>query len=435
MELALAMDLLRTDGDEWTSWRPRMNESQLIRRTYAILVSDLSESARERIHLLLREFDWYLGARQVIPSNPIHRAVLGGSLPMRWFVQGREAGYDVDSYWGDPEAGSIDWLVAGTEFKVRRPADRDMPSVLSWRDPESERDQSADRLLDQAQRSLHADLVADSLVAWARGLEPSGELSRLGELVFEAGTLIYPRVSDLEEKLAGYSLNHLHSTGSDKARVFKSALSFTGSDWRMLAFQLIDALLLSKPSKTRGRFVDEAEESIIQYHVNVACQGLNGRTAVVRAGWKIDSDMHTRLTTAYVNEAPSTDPTISPTSFLAPATLDANRFSNVWDQAHKYATQVADRFWISHIATDGRELVSQRDRMFLSVAVNMVPGSFGEWADRAGHGEVREDGVLEIAVPTQARQRALPWAEAFLRVLELNGIEGEIHFWEYVSSD
>jgi hypothetical protein len=286
-------------------------------------------------------------------------------------------------------------------------------------------------LLKQLERLSHGDLLAEALIAWARDDDSNAELSRLGALALEVGSLSYPTLGNLETKLTSYSLSPTHSVGKHKAAVFRESLGIEVQDWRLLAFQLVDGLLRSGPTRTRGRFVDESGESLVQYHTNIRVQGLNGRTDVVQAGWKVDSEMRVNLTTALVKSSVGREPIIereSPIPFHE--VTDRGQWQSIWNSARNYADNFADRYWVPPLAPSGEELVSEIDRVFVSLTVSTRHTDFLNWLvqGRLNWSAVSES--IEIEVPSCARLRALPWADAAARALELNGISSVVTFWQ-----
>jgi hypothetical protein len=429
-DLAMALSVLTVGEGEWAAIAPGFGERQLIRHTYAILVTDLSIVQRDAIHEALSQEPWYRGARTVSTNNPIHRLLFGRVLPKRWFVIRDKAGYDTETYWGDPEAGSIDWLLEGSRLSLVELDPDDRPDEVHWGAPVNVADKAAADLLRQISKTPHGQLLADALIAWASGGNTEGQLPRLGALTFEVGALIYPTLADLESKLVGYSLSETHPLGRHKARLFHSALGINSSHWRYLAFQLIDGLLRSTPSQTRGRYVDDTGESLVQYRTDIAVMGLNGQTAVVATGWKVDHDMHIRIVTSLPKFGATPGPVVEPLSPLPFFSENpASHHDAIWSSAVTYADSVADRYWIPPVDGNGNEIVSELDRVFISVSLD-AHSPFGDWLEIRGGLWSAVPDSFEVEVPSRARLRGIPWAHAFVRVCELNEIAAHVSYWE-----
>jgi hypothetical protein len=94
-------------------------------------------------------------------------------------------------------------------------------------------------------------------------------------------------------KLTHYLLNPDHATGSDKARIWFSALGITAEDAGRLSSYLLDAV------RTNAAILGIRDHWGQRYTVDFLLEW-NGRRAIIRTGWIIadDSDIP-RLTTAY----------------------------------------------------------------------------------------------------------------------------------------
>ncbi|WP_370571832.1 DUF6883 domain-containing protein [Methanomethylovorans sp.] len=96
-------------------------------------------------------------------------------------------------------------------------------------------------------------------------------------------------------KITDYALNPNHPRGSDKARVFKSALGYDQSN----ADDLIEQIYAKLPESQAS--VGELDEFGQRYTVDIAITGANGNVATVRTGWILDKGSDSpRLTTLVV---------------------------------------------------------------------------------------------------------------------------------------
>ena len=102
-------------------------------------------------------------------------------------------------------------------------------------------------------------------------------------------------------KLEKYALNLRHvsrawgkSSGSDKARVFKSVLGFDQSNWELLRDQILEKLPYYEA------ILGEEDEYGKRYTVTLPITGANGNTVNVLTGWIIlrETD-YPSLTTAF----------------------------------------------------------------------------------------------------------------------------------------
>ncbi|TFC28313.1 hypothetical protein E3O53_12580 [Cryobacterium sp. TMT2-18-3] len=177
--------------------------------------------------------------------------------------------------------------------------------------------------------------------------------------------------------------------------------------------------------------MDQSGESLVQYHTNIRVRGLYGRTDVVQAGWKVDSEMRVKLTTALVKSSVGREPIIE---MDCPVPLhDRSQWQSIWESARNYADNFADRYWVPPLAPSGEELVSEIDRVFVSLTVSTRHTDFLNWLVQGRLNWSAVTASIEIEVPSCARLRALPWADAAARALELNGISSVVTFWQPVA--
>ena len=97
-----------------------------------------------------------------------------------------------------------------------------------------------------------------------------------------------------ESKFLGYCLNTDHPYGKHKARVFKSALGITNTNWEVLRDALLTAVLLNPASNT-GRN-GYGKLYVVEFDMTH-----NGKVATIRTSWIIhDGENFPRLTSCYV---------------------------------------------------------------------------------------------------------------------------------------
>jgi hypothetical protein len=129
-------------------------------------------------------------------------------------------------------------------------------------------------------------------------------VSRDSGLLFAAVTRatvgdILPRADELdipEEKLRGYVLNREHVTGTNKARVFYSALAVIADDWEYLRDQIIAAVQSTPIDEVRPGYEGGSQCSVV-----VAIAGRNGETRRVVTAWYVpEGDGMPHFVTAYI---------------------------------------------------------------------------------------------------------------------------------------
>jgi len=96
-------------------------------------------------------------------------------------------------------------------------------------------------------------------------------------------------------KLVNYALNLNHSSGGDKARVFRAALGYTIDNYQLLLNQIEELALDS------DAIVTDEDQFGLYLRVDLVISGVSGKTAAVRTGWIIapENDI-AKLTTVFV---------------------------------------------------------------------------------------------------------------------------------------
>jgi hypothetical protein len=96
-------------------------------------------------------------------------------------------------------------------------------------------------------------------------------------------------------KIIDYALNPDNKSGANKAKVFESALGYNHSNAEKLIAQLDEKI--SECTAIPGK-IDEYGQ---RFTVDVLIVGVNGKEAVVRTGWILDTGARTpRMATLFV---------------------------------------------------------------------------------------------------------------------------------------
>jgi hypothetical protein len=99
------------------------------------------------------------------------------------------------------------------------------------------------------------------------------------------------------DKLEKYALDPTNSVGKNKAVVFKSALGFDQSNWRLLSQAIIDELPYYEA------ILGKDDEFGQRYTVIMSITGPNGNTADVVTGWIFKKGIdYPSLATAFVRK-------------------------------------------------------------------------------------------------------------------------------------
>ncbi|WP_331731351.1 DUF6883 domain-containing protein [Streptomyces sp. NBC_00073] len=364
---------------------------------YIGVISRLPSELRAPLDDHLRASSWYLGAMEIDPNDPLHQKVF--SLLPEWrYSRGR-----VD-HPGEEEI-SAEELFAGLSVDGIGLEDRPIAEhhcQIPWT-PATVPSEAPVTLgaLASSEGSTHQEAV----VALVREHQKAER-----RLSFKVGRQ-QPLVADLRSKLHDYALNLAHPDGGSKARFFQNALGIEQRNWRLLAIQLISALHSAKPNNFRDdeRFGDTQH---LRFDIIAPVVGLNGRTAQVKAAWKIQDDAPVQLVTLHPAEK-------IPGAVDSPAIAPGD-----WAGLYEIALKVAERARQDCRPTPmalggpgGVEVIAEGPAGFAWVCFPDARTEFVRWLLRAGHAYKSRPGA-RISAPGQDLEPAAAWAEAMARAFQ-----------------
>ena len=405
---------------------------RLLGRTniYTLSASSLSSAVAQRVEERLGDLKGYLGAFCVDPGSPVHHRLIVRSLSTGPFYLNRSLRFDPWST-EDPEnppSLALGWYEGLPFSDVRYLTLEDDPAELpAWPSVEqlSPRGTRSLEIFEKRVRSTHLDRLAAAVQEEGR----DG-----GDAEFAIDLSIMPRASDAvveEQKLTGYVLDP--DSGSGKAELFESALGITAADWRYLAAQLKEGLdsaqLVSKVRRT---------EYGIHYNVISAVKGRNGKLKPVLSAWEVRDGQPPRFITAYLARGG-----FETESLPEPAphrVVTAPEGETRWTELWALATEAGDAAVEDTLPTpmlvsgpwgqeEGSEWVVGGAFGYADVAVADARRGFARWLVKNGRAStVRGRGAVLMAPPRQF-DLSQAWADAFVDVLERNGIECESRSW------
>lgn len=227
------------------------------------------------------------------------------------------------------------------------------------------------------------------------------------------------------KKLLNYLLDIEHEKGKDKARFFHEVLGIDASQWRYLAYQLINeanrAEILELEVTTYG----------IKYATIVEVIGLNGRKATVKVAWQVNNNT-SQLVTAFPAKK-SLDP-LHKNTILPPLILQQENkekyFQEIFEAANSEGINAAKEcipepfVWLSEFSNDGG--IETEGKCGNASVILSRESDFAEWILQNNYGIFNKD-LNNIAIysrsQTQSLDREKAYANSFAKVLWLNGIE------------
>lgn len=291
---AIFWDFIDTISIAWhTTSDEDLPLSLMSQRTYIVYFPTMSMELARKIDYEMRGFSAYQGAIQLDSGNPVHMQIFRGTLLNDAFIKDGKVHTSVNF-----EGYRTNFLCSEDSHLEERlvvfPED-DFHALLPPMQAASkfsDRGLITSQVISDNKKDSHYQNLAQKL--------SNSTIGDLGDRDFEF--LVpegFEKIIVQKEKLAGYSLNENHATGSAKARLFKEALGIESRDWEYLQSQIIKYLPSVEIHKTR------ITEYGIQYHAVIPILGKNGQTRDVVTGWVVENESYARLTTAYIQDRKS----------------------------------------------------------------------------------------------------------------------------------
>jgi hypothetical protein len=420
----LIWDLSDSLKERWHSLDLSLLEQRLGRlEVSAVSISALGAAERGEIDVALRRFAPYLGAFAPDPGNPIHRQVAERTLIHECDYVRRSLLFDPWKSEDPLDPPSLnrhgdEWYadlpLAGVRYLDE--TDRADPCAPPWPDAAlSERGRRSELLLRQRGDPGHLGRVAD--VASRVG-------SAAGDVSFSIDAAAMERAGDAiieERKLVDYALNLDHDEGGDKARWFLAALGIGRGDWRHLASQLRLGLIGAPVPEVR------ATEFGVQYAVTTTVSGLNGASARVKSAWEVRDGQPPRLTTVHPAKREE-DPPKAPPALVVPDSLQGDeRWQALWEIADGRGREAAAAVIPTPINMDG-QWYADGAFGFAWIAVPDARRDFARWLRKTDRASLRSGRGAVFMAPGSMIDPARTYAEAFVEVLGMNGVEASLNW-------
>jgi hypothetical protein len=384
------------DGDaQWTRPAPAM--PWLLGtgdRIYLGVLAGLTDGQQQAMHAALSAYDWYLGMMRADVTDPLHHRVFD-------FVAGWR--YDRGHVTDRPDGLSPAEVFRGLPVTFTPHPHSGRPQAIRWR----------------LATTLTKEYPATSQEMLARLVADYTDAERPLLLAVDRRL---PVVEEMEGKLRGYALNPDHEGGGPKAVFFRTALGLEQQDWRLLAVQLLSAVAGTRPEKFRD-VTAHGDRQHLRFSITAPVLGLNGRTAMVTSGWKIEDDGPIQLVTLYPGKKDNLIEQDEALEAGDPAAL------------HVIAAEVADAAQRACRPTplaigggpDGVEVYPQGAVGFAWVHLPDHANPLAAWLIEHGHAHLDGDGDgVTLSAPTFDYEPAIAWADAFAAVLRAAGHDATV---------
>lgn len=227
------------------------------------------------------------------------------------------------------------------------------------------------------------------------------------------------------EKLLNYALNMEHEQGKHKAFLFHHHLGIDFSQWRYLAYQLINE------SNHANILNVTRTEYAIKYETIIEVVGLNGKKCAVKAAWKI-SENNAQLITAYPEKKPQEAPkeNTTPLHLIINKGDDERCWKDIFEAAHNEGLKFAQECipepmpWVISFHESGG--IESEGKCGYAYIILDGENDFAKWVLRHKCGnKSRESSDIEIHAKSESQSidRGKAYAVSFSQVLWLNGID------------
>ncbi|MGQ4606862.1 DUF6883 domain-containing protein [Raoultella ornithinolytica] len=227
------------------------------------------------------------------------------------------------------------------------------------------------------------------------------------------------------EKLLNYALNMEHEQGKHKAFLFHHHLGIDSSQWRYLAYQLINE------SNHANILNITRTEYAIKYETIIEVVGLNGKKCAVKAAWKI-SENNAQLITAYPEKKPQEAPkeNTTPLHLIINKGDDERCWKDLFEAAHNEGLKSAQECipepmpWVISFRESGG--IESEGKCGYAYIILDGENDFAKWVLRHKCGnKARESNDIEIHAKSESQSidRGKAYAVSFSQVLWLNGID------------
>lgn len=389
-----------------------------------LALSDIPDRIREGCDAILRQCPGYVGCCPIDLGNPIQRRAFFDGLMHLAFISGGAVTQERTM------EGDEDWEIEGARtFK---------PNGLVWEDHRYGEMPDLFRLekvalsargaisVDRLKRKTHITVEgrifrALSEASWT---DLAGQSYRFASA--EPGQDILQAVLP-DGKFTNYLFNRDHDKGGAKATFIMDELGFEPDDWRYLAAQFYDGLLLSEP---RDLVIQRWENGFgARFNVVVKVTSRSGKQGIMRKGWMLKPQMLPSLATAFPDQGedravvPPAPPVLVP-----PQIVDNSWWEALFLLADEHGREAHDAIVPTPMLLEDFGVIEEGEIGSARIRIADARRGFARWLIKTKRGNHGYKGGAEIycTLPSQSVERAKAYALAFARVLALNGVPSRV---------
>jgi hypothetical protein len=444
---ALMADLADSAKETWCTFDPLVLPYYLAtRRVFVVAVSSLSRTMAEHIDRQIgQSITGFMGTLQIDLGNPLQLKLLWGEQVEVHVYDSGHLGLCVDiqdddefsleepdEWWSPLSFKSIFRLrrafgfsaYVGEDLVLSDPFDRNRGLPPDLQPQEISARGAASQMLYETGTQL--TVVEKVVSAVARRMAE-------GEDMPSAVEVTVPRVPGASKafvqprRLQEYLLNPDHPTGQHKAQLFKDVFGIGSADWRYLSDQLTQGLPTGEVTKVRLN-----PDGSMQFDVYLPIVGKNARSAPVLSAWVIRGSTGPELVTAYPTSTRVFigDPDSFPNPRVMPG-FDSSNYdecSRLFEIADSAGLDAASQAIPTPMFIDD-EVIAEGKFGLADVVVKDARRGFARWLISEGKAETMYGSPgawMRVPAGYPHVDRAKAYAQAFVEVLEINGVSARV---------
>jgi hypothetical protein len=395
-----------------------------MQREECLALSDMPDPVREGCDAALKGYPGYIGSCPIDQGNPIQRRAFYDGLMHLAFIS------DGAVIQQRTIEGDEDWELEGARnFK---------PNGLKWVD-HSYGQPSEPFRLERSSLSTRGALSVDRLrrktqtrvegrlfraLCEASWTDHAGQTYRFStaETAKDILQAVLP-----DGKFTDYLFNREHKEGGAKASFILDELGFEPDDWRYLAAQFYDGLLLSEP---RDLIIQRWKDGYgARFNVYVDVRSRAGKRGTMCTGWMLEPQKLPRLVTAFPDHCE--DGVVRPPTppVLVPDQAEGDSWwANLFLLADEHGRAAHNATLPTPMLLEDYGIIAEGKCGSACVWIADTRRGFARWLIRTGRGDRGYKGGAAIYcnLPSQSMERARAYADAFARVLALNGVPSRV---------
>jgi hypothetical protein len=227
-------------------------------------------------------------------------------------------------------------------------------------------------------------------------------------------------------KFTHYLFNRDHKDGGPKAKFLVDELGFSADDWRYLAAQFYDALLLSKPRDVEVRKWDQGYGARFNVYVEVTSR--SRKSGILRTGWMLRPGGMPSLSTAVPDHG--NEGVVKPPlpAVIKPGKPGDEWWTSLFLLADDHGRNAHDAVLPTPMVLEGFDVIEEGAWGSAFVVVSDARKGFARWLIKTGRGDrgYRGGAAIYFSSRSQSAERAEAYALAFARVLALNGVPSHV---------